>query len=72
MSNKKQEFLEKPLENNIDFAAQMIIANFTDAQFMQLRANLLKLDKALFKSYLKEMPLNEILEAVETVYTLIE
>lgn len=66
-NNKKEQFLTKAPQNNIEWAAQVIIQNFTEKQFLELQACFSKLDEALYKSWGKEMTFRELKEAVDKV-----
>jgi hypothetical protein len=63
--NKKQqeEFLSKIPESNQEWVAQVILEMPANERHIIVHA-LRKLDKALYKSWAKDMTLNEIMEAV--------
>lgn len=67
MSDKKEKFFDSIPESNIEWAAQQIASQFTDKQFMELQACFAKLDESLYKSWAKDLTLNDLKEAVGMV-----
>jgi len=63
--NKKQqeEFLSKIPDNNVEYVAQVLLQLPAKERHTIVHA-LRRLDKHLYKSWAKDMSLNEIMEAV--------
>lgn len=65
MATKKEQFLSICPSDNVDWAAQQILMNFTKKQFMELEACFTKLNEALYKGWAKDMTFNELTDAVK-------
>jgi len=62
----KSEFLEKPTVSNTQWAAQQILLNFEDLEkFKMLQKSLHHLSTALYKSWAQDMPLSDIIYALQ-------
>lgn len=69
--NRKQ-FLATSPNNNVEWAEQQIVMNFNEDEFKLLRTQFLKLNKALFKGWAKDMTFAELFWAIDNVAHLIE
>lgn len=63
---EREGFLNKPCEDNITWAAQEIAALNPDKRY-QITVGLKRLKEVLYKSWAKELTLNELLEAIEMI-----
>jgi hypothetical protein len=63
---ERDEFLSKPCEDNITWAAQEIAALNSDRRY-QITIGLKRLNEVLYKSWAKELTLRELLEAMEMI-----
>ncbi len=53
------------MTTNIEFATEMIRGHMSVKELKELKKLFSKMDKALYKSYLKELTFNELKEAIE-------
>lgn len=63
---ERDEFLNKPCEDNVTWAAQTIAALNSDKRY-QITVGLKRLNEVLCKSWAKELTLKELLEAMEMI-----
>lgn len=57
--------VNKPCESNVEWAAQQLLLNLGKFELLRLQMIFEKVDNALYKSWAKEMPLKELVEAIE-------
>ena len=67
MTNKEKDFISKIPENNTEWVAVQMITNFSQVEFKTLKKSFKKLNEALFKSWARQMTLEELLNAIEIV-----
>jgi hypothetical protein len=65
-NQERKDFLSKPCEDNITWAAQQIAALNSDRRY-QITVGLKRLDEVLYKSWAKDLTLKELLEAIEMI-----
>lgn len=66
LKQQHEQLLAKIPDNNSEWVAQQLLLMPAKERHIVLHA-LRKLDKALYKSWAKDMPLNEIMEAVKMI-----
>lgn len=64
------EFMEQSPDSNQDFAAQLIIQHFAMSEFSRFHAVVKQLDEILYKSYLKDLTVNDLVEISRTIKSL--
>lgn len=72
MNDKLKAFYDKEPASNSEWAAQQIIRVFKGRGYQKLKDTLESLDKALYKSWAKELTLKELLKVVELIDSLKE
>lgn len=65
---EREEFLSRPCEDNVTWVAQQIAALNPDKRY-QITIGLKRLNEVLYKSWAKELSLNELTEAVNMLVT---
>jgi len=65
MTPKQKALVEKNTETNQEWVAQMMLTNLKPRERHQITWALKKLHETIYKSWARDMSLNELLEAVE-------
>lgn len=65
-NQERKEFLSKPCEDNITWAAQQIAALNSDKRY-QITVGFKRLKEVLYNGWAKELTLNELSEAIEMI-----
>lgn len=66
----KQEFLDKEVKSNKEWAIEQILVQMTRSRIAELGRRLKELDKIAYKSSAREMPFTEMIECVAEAYKL--
>jgi len=65
---QREEFLNKPCEDNITWAAQQIALLSPDKRY-QIIFGLRKLNEVMYKSWAKDLTLNDFIAAIDMLYS---
>lgn len=66
--NKEMEnYMDSPTTDNYQWAAERMMMDLSDKQFVQVKNGLTMLDSILYKSWAKDLTLSELLSAVKDV-----
>lgn len=60
----KEEFLETIPENNSEWVSQQLLLNCNESEIWAFQETFKDLQKVLFKSWAKQMPFDELQEAI--------
>jgi len=69
--SKREEFLEQPIESNIEFCTSQILLGLSEKQIVELHKAINDLDVLLYKSWAKDMPFRDIRVALKDAFLLI-